>query len=63
MAKKVGRETEKDTAVITRKPTENFKILMMTRVCLLVLLLKVGLRHGKTFGSGKTEVMDLECFQ
>jgi hypothetical protein len=42
MAKKIGREVEGDTIVTTGNMAEIFKILEITRDCLLVLLLKGG---------------------
>jgi hypothetical protein len=42
MAKKIGREVERDTVVAAGNLTENFKILEITRDCPLVLLLKEG---------------------
>jgi hypothetical protein len=42
MAKKIGMEVELDTEVTTGNLTENFKIMEITRDCLLVLVLKGG---------------------
>jgi len=53
MIKKTGREVEGNTVVTTENMTENFKILKITRDCLLVLLLKGGWRRSETLGSGK----------